>query len=472
MLKFDLSTLPAGTKAADVAKATLKLWISVPTLSSTPSGMWSTGSFDVKRATGTWKETTVTNTTARGIGTLVAIVPIGAVGSWGGVYVTADITQAVKEWLSGTPNNGLTLVRNSTGTIVAFDAKESIGTSHAAELDITLIGPVGPPGPTGPTGPQGPQGIPGPPGPPGAQGAQGATGPSGPAGATGAAGAAGPQGIPGPTGPIGPQGPAGPGGPGTTFFRTIIVSPDPAGDVTVSGTNLLNAMASITAADATHTWLIKIEPGVYDLGANSLALKPYVDVEGSGEGITTLAGSNSNGTINTVFNSNTPTQVGDLRNLTVRSTATSANFQPSTVYFANVNWSLHNVTVFPSGNPGGSVAVSSYGVGDGQVSHLAVPQVSGFAHGINVNTGTLTLEDSTLNTGTGGGAAFWAGPDGHGTAVRSRLLGLGSGHPINTNTGGVATILASEVVGTVLNNGTVTCVASYSDTAMLNSSCQ
>jgi hypothetical protein len=120
-------------------------------------------------------------------------------------------------------------------------------------MDVT-IGTVGPPGPQGPQGEQGP---------------------------------AGPQGEQGPTGPTGAQGPPGPAGPpGAPSVRTVIVGP--AGTATENGTALRAALASITTASATNPWLLKIEPGTYDLGTSTLYMKPYVDVEGSGEVVTTI----------------------------------------------------------------------------------------------------------------------------------------------------------------------------------------
>lgn len=72
------------------------------------------------------------------------------------------------------------------------------------------------------------------------------------------------------------------------YARTIIVSP--VGTVVANGTELLDAMASITDASSTKPYLLKIEPGVYDLGTNELGMKEWVDVEGSGEGVTMITG--------------------------------------------------------------------------------------------------------------------------------------------------------------------------------------
>ena len=64
------------------------------------------------------------------------------------------------------------------------------------------------------------------------------------------------------------------------YTHTLIVSPDP--DRFVAGRQLMEAVAGITDASAGNPYLVKIEPGVYDLDGSSLAMRPYVDIEGSG----------------------------------------------------------------------------------------------------------------------------------------------------------------------------------------------
>lgn len=66
-----------------------------------------------------------------------------------------------------------------------------------------------------------------------------------------------------------------------TFERTVIVSPVP-GDPVASGQALLAALEGIPNASEDDRWLLKIEPGVFDLGESSLRLREWIDVEGSG----------------------------------------------------------------------------------------------------------------------------------------------------------------------------------------------
>ena len=62
---------------------------------------------------------------------------------------------------------------------------------------------------------------------------------------------------------------------------TIVVMPTQ-GNPAQSGTDLLNAVASITDNDANRRYVVKLDPGVYDLGDQSLVMKPFVDIAGSG----------------------------------------------------------------------------------------------------------------------------------------------------------------------------------------------
>ena len=198
-LKFSLSTLPSGTVAADIEKATLKLFASKRRRA---------GSFDVFAVTCPWSERRITHRTAP---VLADHAETWAPVSVGGAnqFVTVDLTTLVRDWVdfiatsgaSGRANNGVALVSNSRFS-AEIDSKESDSTAHDAALEIVLTGGggVGPAGPIGPAGAAGPQGLAG---ADGANGAPGADGAPGPQGVQGLAGADGANGAPGPTGPAG-----------------------------------------------------------------------------------------------------------------------------------------------------------------------------------------------------------------------------------------------------------------------------
>ena len=193
-LKFDLSKLPTSLSPSDVSRASLVLWV---------GRVASAGEVQVSEAAGTWDETTLTNTSAPASGTSITTFSVSQASQ----FVTVDVTATVQKWLqSPQSNQGFVLsgAPQAPATVVFFDSKESVSTSHAPELNVSFRGGVGPAGVSGPRGDPGPDGGPGP------QGAPGGPGATGPAGVTGPTGAA--STVPGPTGPVGPTGPIGPTG--------------------------------------------------------------------------------------------------------------------------------------------------------------------------------------------------------------------------------------------------------------------
>lgn len=94
---------------------------------------------------------------------------------------------------------------------------------------------------------------------------------------------------------------------------TVVVGPVP-GSPVLSGARLLLRHAAL-GASAANPSVLKIEPGVYDLRDRTLAMKPYVDVEGSGEGVTIVRGNAEiTGTVAGAAHA-------ELRSLTVENTA-------------------------------------------------------------------------------------------------------------------------------------------------------
>jgi N-acetylneuraminic acid mutarotase len=180
LIKFQLqSSLPPAVAAANVAKATLKLYLSPAT---NP-----TGAIDIYQITSTWTETTLNPSSPP----TLAATPFATGITVGGAnsFLVVDLTQLVREWLNGSANvgidnDGIALVAHTSTTFVEFDSKENIVTSHEPRLEIVLVnsGPQGPAGAQGAAGPQGAQGPAGPAGPQGGVGATGATGAQGPIG--------------------------------------------------------------------------------------------------------------------------------------------------------------------------------------------------------------------------------------------------------------------------------------------------
>lgn len=130
--------------------------------------------------------------------------------------------------------------------------------------------------------------------------------------------------------------------------QTVPVHPVP-GDHTASGTALLNALAGITNASATKHYVIKLEPGIYDVGSTELAMKTYVDLEGSGQGATLIQGSGfatpDSGVIRGAASA-------ELRDLQVKSTGTGSQSAVAVYVPEGADTRIRNVTIAASGNAG------------------------------------------------------------------------------------------------------------------------
>ena len=96
--------------------------------------------------------------------------------------------------------------------------------------------------------------------------------------------------------------------PGVT---TVFVSPVEGGTEADNGDALRDALMSITGSGPSNPFLVKVEPGLYDLGSTSLTMKNSVDIEGSGKSITKLIFSLTNNSA--IFAANDT----ELRSLTV-----------------------------------------------------------------------------------------------------------------------------------------------------------
>src|SRR5579864_201207 len=127
-VKFDLSSVPSGYTSANVAKATLKLYVNSVTTA---------GSFNVDVVNGTWSEKTITADLLPALGTTVkGSVPLTTANA--NTYLMIDLTATVGQWLSGSlANDGIALVPNSPLS-ATFQSKENTSQSHPAELDVVF----------------------------------------------------------------------------------------------------------------------------------------------------------------------------------------------------------------------------------------------------------------------------------------------------------------------------------------------
>ena len=175
--------------------------------------------------------------------------------------------------------------------------------------------------------------------------------------------------------------------------RTILVSPK--STEAESGAALLAALDGIPEPRPEAEYLIKIEPGVYDLGTNSFNMKEDVDVEGSGEGVTIITG--------TVDGSATATGVingaddSELRFLTVKNQRTSGTVMA--VCNQSVGSSMKMLYVTAEAGEGSSglrYAVYNYYSYTAMTNVTALADSSAFNMGIGNVGGAPLIRDSKI----------------------------------------------------------------------------
>ncbi|WP_158793991.1 DNRLRE domain-containing protein, partial [Granulicella sp. L60] len=86
LLQFDLSGLPAGTTAAQVSRATLRLYC---------NRLNAAGAMSVQPVGAAWGEYSVTFATLPSLGSAVQTVTVGQAGA----YVAVDVTGLVQGWV-------------------------------------------------------------------------------------------------------------------------------------------------------------------------------------------------------------------------------------------------------------------------------------------------------------------------------------------------------------------------------------
>ena len=291
------------------------------------------------------------------------------------------------------------------------------------------------------------------------------------------------------------------------YTHTLIVSPDP--DPVQAGRVLREVVSGIADPSASNPYLVKIEPGIYDLEASSLFMRPYVDIEGSGEGVTTITSSISTGSGAVIGANNS-----ELRFLTVKNTGGAgqqvvALFSESTsprythvtatasggsdndaIHISNGAPVLSYVTASASGgsrstgvaNLGGLLTASNstFSAADAANTNLGVLSTFGgtvratssaitasggvIAVGLRTNNGTHTVANVTLS-GSGATESYgiyngWRVATPIANAHQSRISG---GTNSIYSIGGTIQVGASQLTGPAgsFNIGFVRCAASY-----------
>jgi hypothetical protein len=257
----------------------------------------------------------------------------------------------------------------------------------------------------------------------------------------------------------------------TTDIGTIIfVSPKPGDTPAAAGTALLNTINGIADNSAENPYLIKVGPGVYDLGAGSLQMKEYVDIEGSGEKTTKITGvannfsyPPTNGTINGASNA-------ELRFLTVENTG--VGYLKTALLNSSASPSILHVTANASGGSEGNFGV--YNSSSSPVMTNVTASGSGGTNSRGVyNSSSSPVMTNVTASGSGGTYCYGVYNASSGTVKINHSVIKGTNNTMY-NESGVTTRVANTQLdgGYVANFGTLTCVGAYDGNYVgLNTNC-
>jgi hypothetical protein len=167
--------------------------------------------------------------------------------------------------------------------------------------------------------------------------------------------------------------------------QVVNVSPVP-GNNTASGTNLLNALAGIVDATSAKPYVLRLQPGIYDIGGTALVMKPYVDIEGSGQQSTIIRGlGNDSGFLTAVV---LGASRAELRGLQVQSSGSGYAYSIA-VLLNQASTSLRDVTLTSSS------ATSTWGLrilsANANIQNVTITVAGGTAtYGISNTGGTAS----------------------------------------------------------------------------------
>ena len=218
------------------------------------------------------------------------------------------------------------------------------------------------------------------------------------AGLKGDKGDKGDRGDPGPQGDPGPKGDTGDAGdPGPRPAQVVWVAKSGGDFTTVSA-----AMVSITDASSTKTYLVRVAPGSY-LEPAGIVLKDYVDIEGSGQGQTTIMATSSAAQSTTVAVAGSVH--AEVRNLTITNTgggSTSAGLRITNVSTGQA-LRVRDVTVTASGASGDNIGIYVEGSAPA-ISDVVVSATGGTNAYPFTNNASATLMTKVTSTAAGASA--------------------------------------------------------------------
>jgi len=181
--------------------------------------------------------------------------------------------------------------------------------------------------------------------------------------------------------------------------------------------SLSEAMASIPDNNTAATpYVIKIAPGTYTETSN-VAMKNYVDVEGSGQGITTITCALCSGSDSDDSVSGSTISIGEvnteIRQITIENTGSPFGYAIHSNQNSNLTWSVSiaDVTATATGATTRATGIDAKNSTLKLRNVTASAQSATFNYGIHSHSSSVTIETTkaTASGGPGGGSGSNAG---------------------------------------------------------------
>jgi len=209
------------------------------------------------------------------------------------------------------------------------------------------------------------------------------------------------------------------------YARTYVVSP--VGTTTQNGTALRNAIAAITPPYSQEdAVLLKLEPGVYDVGDTGIEIGWWMTVEGAGRGLTKITGAVCQ-TIPVVFSIVSPH--AGVRTLTIANTCSDGGASASVLAVSADDVTVESVRLEATGaSDANRGLVTNPGTSDLRLNDVEISAEDGvsFNTGVTNWTDNATFDNVTVEA-TGGNQAVAFHNQGDSVTVKMSLLEASGG---------------------------------------------
>ena len=199
---------------------------------------------------------------------------------------------------------------------------------------------------------------------------------------------------------------------GTVFVNSVL-------NPFTNGTALLTALAGIPGtAGPNEPYMIKLEPGIYDLGGAQLVMRNFVDIEGSGRDVTTIRSTSLFVPANLVLVSAPAGVEAELRELTLQNT-TPGNGTGISIATSDFLLTEVNIEVEAGGSGVGVLTTNS----SPRLNEVFVRMDSGGSDiGVNIIGGGTVITESFVLVSSFGAKNFAISIDSASTAVLERVV--------------------------------------------------